>query len=286
MNGRCIGTLASFLVLAFASASPGEYLIYLKGGHYIAADNCTFSLRKEGARDGDAGKDESPEVQVEDCTKGKPEGKIFWSTIDGNFGEVNADDVYAIFGNKNPAPIKSPSGAKPLEDYLITNRGESFVNAKSVEQKEERIHGIKRDHLATMHRRGVTDISPEGEARTRSGEGLCPGEPAEFSVTEVELVGRNLVGVVTNLSKAAWRLKIDVEVHVKGKRLGKFLIDDTNVLAPDDRAPIDEPVPARFLKHVERLTDPEASVRLCYRRVKTGTRQSVSEQSSTTQPGK
>jgi len=247
-------------------------LIYLKGGHYIVVDNCTFSTKHDIGKD--TGKDDEVEREesssYQDCTHGKPEGSIHWSTNDGKFGEVSADDVYAIMGARTLTLRNPPPEKGPLEDYLITNRGESFVGAKAIQEEENQIYGMKRDDLAKINRRSVAEIAPEGQAKSRSGEGLCAGEPAEFSVTETELVGGNLVGVATNLSKTPWKPRIDVVVEVKGKRLGKFQIEDPNILAPNDSTPIDEPVPSRFLKHVERITDPEASVRICYKKVKTG----------------
>jgi hypothetical protein len=269
MKERVATTLTIVLILGFSSAPSAEYLIYLKGGHYIVADNCTFSTHQEsGQRSLNNTEPQEELVLVEDCTKGKPEGRIFWSTIDGKFGEVNADDVYAILGSNTSTPKKPPPAKGPLEDYLITNRGESFVNAKTIQEKEDRVYGMKRDDLAKINRRSVAEIAPEGQAKSRSGEGLCAGEPAEFSVTETELVGGHLVGVVTNLSKTPWKPRIDVVVEVKGKRLGKFQIEDPNMLAPNDNTTIDKSVPPRFLKHLERITDPEASVRICYRKVK------------------
>lgn len=270
MRALSASSIALVFILAVASASHAEYVIYLKGGHYIMADTCTFLARQEIAKEPDA-KRES--VFVEDCTKGKPEGPIFWSTIDGKFGEVDADNVYAIYGTKGTgkkvAPRwTSPLEEHPLEDYIITNRDESFINAKIYQEKDTTVHGLKRDELAKIDRRSVTDIVREGEARTRPGEGLCPGEAAEFSISETELVGSNLVGVVKNLSKAPWKPRFDVEVQVKGKRLGKFEVEDSSVLPQSDSTVIDFPVPARFLKHVERRGDPDAGVRLCYRKVK------------------
>ena len=281
-------SIALVFILAVASGSHAEYLIYLKGGHYIIADTCTFLARQEIAREPDA---ERESGFVEDCTKGKPEGPILWSTVDGRFGEIDADNVYAIYGTKRLEKKIAPRWTvpleeHPLEDYVITNRDESFVNAKIYQEKDTTVYGLKRDELAKIDRRGVTDIVREGEAKTRSGEGLCRGEPAEFSVTETELVGSNLVGVVTNLSKAPWKPRIDVEVQVKGKRLGKFEVEDWSVLPPDDSIVIDFAVPARFLKHIERLADPDASVRICYRKVRTGTRQPVAGQPPTAQPPK
>jgi hypothetical protein len=280
--------MALLFILAVAPASSAEYIIYLKGGHYIIADTCTFLARQEIAREPDA---ERGAGFVEDCTKGKPEGPILWSMVDGRFGEVDADNVYAIYGakrlGKKIAPRWTlPLEEHPLEDYVITNRDESFVNAKIYQEKDTTVYGLKRDELAKIDRRGVSDIVREGEAKARSGEGLCRGEPAEFSVTETELVGSNLVGVVTNLSKAPWKPRIDVEVQVKGRRLGKFEVEDSSILPPDDSILIDFRVPARFLKHVERLSDPDASVRICYRKVRTGARQPVAGQPPTAQPPK
>jgi hypothetical protein len=277
---RLFCALMALLVLAISPAPRAEYLIYLKGGHYIVSDNCTFSTKYDIGED--TGKDDRAEREesapYQDCTQGEPEGRIFWSTIDGKFGEVNADDVYAILGARTLTLKKPPPAKGPLEDYLITNRGESFVNAKIYQERDATVYGVKRDELAKIDRKAVTDIVREGEAKSRSGEGLCPGEPAEFSVTETELVGSNLVGVVTNLSKAPWKPRIDVEVQVKGRRFGKFEVEDSSILPPDDSILIDFPVPARFVKHVERLADPHASVRICYRKVKTGVRQPVAGQ--------
>jgi len=283
-----IASIALLPILAVAPASYAEYVIYLKGGHYIMADTCTFLARQEIAKEPDA---ERESVFVEDCTKGKPEGPILWSTIDGRFGEIDADNVYAIYGTKGLGKKIAPRWTvpleeHPLEDYVITNRDESFVNAKIYQERDTTVYGLKRDELAKIDRRGVTDIVREGEAKTRSGEGLCPGESAEFSVTETELVGSNLIAVVTNLSKAPWKPRIDVEVRVKGRRLGKFEVEDASVLPPDDSTVIDVPVPARFLKHVERVADPDSSVRICYRKVKTGARQPVAGQAPTAQPSK
>jgi len=282
-KGALLRAALTVLVFAIPPTAKAEFLIYLKGGHYIVVDNCTFLSRQDLGESAEGQKEPAP---IRDCTEGKPEGPIYWSTIDGKFGEVNADDVYAIFGSKTLTQKRTLPGQKPLEDYLITNREESIVNAKSVEQKEDAIYGIKRDELAKINRRSVTDIAREGEAKSRSSEGLCAGEPAEFSVTETDLVGGNLVGLVTNLSKTAWQPRIDVEVQVRGKRLGKFAIVDLNVLAPDDSTSIDQPVPPKFLKYLEQVTDPEARVRICYRKVKTGARQPVAGQTPTAQPSK
>lgn len=285
INRRRIGILTLPLLLGLSSTSDAEYLIYLKGGHFIVAEDCTFGARQEVGKAPEA---DERSILTEDCTKGKPEGQIFWSTINGHFGEVNADDVYAIFGTKSLPPIKPVSATMPLEDYLITNRGESFVNAKVVEEKGVEVHGLKRDELIKVNRRGVIEIAPESVAKSRSGEGLCPGEPVEFAVSEIELVEGHLVGAITNLSKEPWRPWIDVEVSVKGRRRGKFQIEDPvvhaplpNVLAPDENTSIDQPVPARLLKELEHLTEAEAGVRLCYRKVKTTRSGPTAEKPST-----
>lgn len=269
----------ALLLLAIPLSVRAEYLIYLKGGHYIVADDCTFSSRQEIEHEGEG---EKELVFVKDCTVGKPEGLIFWSTIDGRFGEIDANNVYAIFGSKGLRGIKPPRPTMPLEDYLITNRDESFMNAKIYEEKDTTVLGFKRDDFARIDRRGLMEIAPEGEAKTRSGEGLCPGETSEFSITETELVGSNLVGVVTNLSKAPWKPLIEVEVRENGRLKGKFRVTDIsteeNVLEAEGSITFDQPVPARFLKYVERVKDPEAGVRLCFRKVRTGARPPVTTQ--------
>lgn len=274
INRRQIRMLTLPLLLGLTSPSDAEYLIYLKGGHFIVADDCTFGTRQKVGKGPEAseqpiGFDKLTTGFVEDCTKGKPEGQLFWSTINGNFGEVSADDVYAVFGTKSIPPIKPSSTTMPLEDYLITNRGESFVNARVVEGKGVDIYGLKRDELTKINRRGLIEIAPERAAKSRSGEGLCPGEAVEFSVSETEIVRDRVIGVVTNLSQSPWEPWFDVEVWVKGRRLGKFQVKDPNVLSPDDHTAIDYLVPDRFLKELERLKDSEAGVRLCYRKVKT-----------------
>lgn len=268
------GLLILLLLSGMTSASHAEYIIYLKGGHFIVADECTFRPAQSAENDPEA--DDQPIEGTEDCTKGKPKGQLFWSTINGNRGEVSADDVYQVFGAQTAPPLKPSSTTMPLEDYLITNRGESFVNAKVMEKQGTEIHGLKRDELAKINRRGLIEIVPEHLAKSRSGEGLCPGEPAEFAISEAEVEKGRLVGVVTNLSKASWRPWIDVEVSVKGKRRGKFQIEDPvvhaplpNVLEPDEHTSIDQPIPERFLKELEQLKNSEAGVRLCYRKVKT-----------------
>src|SRR3990172_10611112 len=301
-NKRCAGAFIIPLLLNFSSASYAEYVIYLKGGHYVAADNCTFLVRRERVKGGDAEKEGATIVQVEDCAKQKPEekleGQIFWSTIDGKFGEVNADEVYYIYGSKELASIAPERKAKPLEDYLITTRGESFVNAKvlfgvgetrvtvrntdpaledyfasiqlkihrswsppkvargrvaivsirilrsgqvgdvavdsssgepvfddsalravhlstplppipplvksdtlplelrfTYQEGEGRVYGLKRDDLANINRRDVTKIVPLADAKSRSGEGLCPGESADFDVIETDCVSGNFVAL-------------------------------------------------------------------------------------------
>jgi hypothetical protein len=264
----------AMLALMIAQTARAEYMIYLKGGHYIVADNCTFSASTQIERaEGEHGKDDGSvkrAIVSEDCTKGKPEGRIFWSTIDGRFGEINADDVYGIFGARTSMPERQPLLKPPLEDYLITTRGESFVNVERYREKGTSVTGHKRDELAKIDRRGIFEIAPEGAAGTRSAEGLCPGELPEFAVTETEAIDGRLIGVITNLSQAPWRPWIDVEVRVKGKRLGKFQVEDSNILSPGTSVVFDEKIPPRFVKEIERAKDPEASVRVCYRRVKAG----------------
>jgi hypothetical protein len=257
-----------------SSASNAEYLIYLKGGHFIVADGCSLSAPRSIADTPERDERVSP---PENCTQEKPqEGRIFWSTINGNVGEVNADDVYAILGAKTVPPGKPSGSTTPLEDYLITNRGQSFVNAKVVEERDVEIYASKRDEPAKVNRRGIIEIVPERLAKGRSGEGLCAGEPIEFAVSEIEIVDGHLLGVITNLSKTAWNPWIDVEVFIRGSRRGKFQIEDQgghaplpNTLKSDESISIDQPVPTRLLKEVERLKDAEAGVRLCYRKIRT-----------------
>ena len=283
MKIRQRGILTLLLILGLSSASDAEYLIYLKGGHYITADNCTFSA-SQGA-DKLSETDAAGSTLVDDCAREKPkEGRIFWSTITGESGQVNADDVYAIVGTTDLLSIKPIGLPMPLEDYLITNRDGSFVNAKTVEQKGMEVYGLKRDEPIEINRRDIIEVAPESVAKSQSGEGLCPGEPAEFGVSEVEIVNGNLVGVVRNLSKNLWRPRIDVEVQVKGRLLGKFQVEDPNVLSLDDSTLIDSPVPVRFLKELERLKDTDAGVRLCYRKVKIPTRESGGPEKASAAP--
>jgi len=282
IRNRHATTLTMALLLGLSSVSDAEYLIYLKGGHFVVADDCTFSTSKGGGKGPEVGEqsigfDKLTTGLVEDCTKGKPKGQIFWSTVNGNFGEVNADDVYAIFGTKSLSTIKPAGPTWPLEDYLITNRGESFVNTKDVpEEDSAEVYGLKRDELITVDRRGVIDVAPERLAKNRSSEGLCPGQKAEFAVSEIELVGDHLLGVITNLSKEPWRPQIEVEIRVKGRRKGKFQVKDPNVLDPFESASFDEQVKVKDIEKLEWLKlffkDPEAGVRLCYRKLQTGTK--------------
>ncbi|MDD5559842.1 hypothetical protein [Candidatus Methylomirabilis sp.] len=272
--------LTLWLLLGLSSASDAEYLIYLKGGHFIVADDCTFPTRQGAEKSPGASEQTTP---VEDCTEGRPNGPIFWSTINGHFGEVNADDVYAIFGTKSPQSIKRLSNTTDLEDYLITNRGESFVNAKIVEEKGVEIHGLKRDDLTKVNRRGVIEIAPERLAKSRSGEGLCPGESIDFAISEVELVEGHLLGAITNLSKEPWLPWIEVEVRVKGRFLGKFEIEDRNVLASGETISMDSATPGRFLKELAQLKNDEAGVRVCYRKVKKATKGLTAEKPSAAQ---
>lgn len=282
-----VGTFALLLLMGLFSAANAEYLIYLKGGHFIVADDCTFSASQGGGNSPEAGEqpigvDERHSDIAKDCTQGKPEGRIFWSTINGNVGEVNPDDVYAIFGAKSLSAIKPSSTTMPLEDYLITNRDESFVNAKVVEERGVEVYGLKRDDPAKVNRRGIIEIAPERLAKGRSGEGLCPGEADEFAINEVEIMDGHLIAVVTNRSKTPWRPWIDVEVSVRGRRQGKFQIEDPvvhaplpNVLAHNESTSIDQSVPARLLKELERIKDADAGVRLCYRKIKTAAESSA-----------
>lgn len=284
ITNRHTTILAITILLGLSSASDAEYFIYLKGGHFIVADDCTFSSSQGIGKGPEAG---AQPIFAEDCTKGKPEGQIFWSTINGYFGELNADDVYTVFGTRGPQPIPPWSTTMPpLEDYLISNRGESFVNAKVIEEKGVEVYGLKRDELTKINRRGVIEIAPESVAKSRSGAGLCPGEPVEFALGEIEIVGNSLIVDVANLSKEPWEPRINVEVRVKGRVLGKFQIRDLDVLPPGGEGFIDSPVPGRFLKQLEQFKDPEAGVRLCYRKVKTATQGPTAEKSSTLQSPK
>jgi hypothetical protein len=271
-----VGTSAVLLMIGLFSVANAEYLIYLKGGHYIVADDCTFSAGSEGGNSSEGGEqpigvDELNSDITGDCTQGKPEGRIFWRTINGNVGEVNADDVYAIFGSKSLPSIKPSGSTMPLEDYLITNRDESFVNAKTLEQTEVDVYALKRDELSKVNRRWVSEITPERLAKSRSGEELCSGEPPEFAVSEVDVVEGHLLGSVTNRSKELWHPELEVEVRVRGRFMGKFEVKDRNALGPNESRSIDAPVDPRFLKELEKLKDADAGVRLCYRKIKTTT---------------
>ncbi|CBE68467.1 MAG: hypothetical protein F9K13_03015 [Candidatus Methylomirabilis oxygeniifera] len=282
-----IGTLAVLLIIGLCSAANAEYLIYLKGGHFIVADDCTLSNSQGGGNSPETGEqpigvDERNSDIAKDCTRGTPKGRIFWSTINGNVGEVSLNDVYAIFGVKSLPALHPSSTTMPLEDYLITNRDDSFVNAKVVEERGVDVYGLKRDDLAKLDRRGIIEIAPERLAKGRSGEGLCPGEPLEFSVAEVQMIDGHLIGVVTNLSKTPWKPWIDVEVTAKGRRRGKFQIEDPvvhaplpNVLAHGESTAIDQSVPVRLLKELERIKDADSGVRLCYRKIKTSAESSA-----------
>lgn len=272
-----ISLLTFPLLFGFSSTSDAEYLIYLKGGHYIVADDCAFSTRHGVGKGHEVseqsiGFDKLTAGLTEDCTKGKPKGSIFWSTINGHFGEVNADDVYAIFGGKGRTPTKPSSTTLPLEDYLITNRGQGFVNSKDLpEEKGSEVQGRKRDEPVTLDRRGVIEIEPERLAKTESGEGLCPKEPNEFAVSETDLVGDHLVGTITNLSKKEWRPEIEIEIKAKGKLKGKFTVEDKNLLEPGEDVTFDHLVREtnhrNFLKDFK---DPNTGIRICFRKVKTG----------------
>ncbi|MCZ7625222.1 MAG: hypothetical protein M5R38_04755 [Candidatus Methylomirabilis sp.] len=88
-------------------------------------------------------------------------------------------------------------------------------------------------------------------------------------MSEVDVVEGHLLGSVTNRSKEAWRAELEVEVRVKGRFLGKFEVKDRNVLDPNESSSIDSPVDPRFLKELTGFKDPDAGVRLCYRKIKT-----------------
>lgn len=276
--------MAMLLIHAGAPPSYAEYIIYLKGGHYIVAESCTFLARREVVNEPDA---ERESGFVEDCTIGEPEGPIFWSTIDGKFGEIDASDIYAIYGGKGLSELKPPRERMPLEDYLITNRTEGFLNAKTYKEQDAAVYGVKRDDLAKLDRRGVTEIAPEGVARRGArGEGLCPGEPPEFTVSDLDLRRDNLIGNVKNLSSTPWKPLFEIEVHLKpsaqlkerAKRsfVGKFKIEESDVLSPGDsrdfdarvRTQLNELVDTKLLEYVKRAVDPEGDVRLCAKKVR------------------
>ena len=264
LNRHFARMLTILLLLSVSPASHAEYLIYLKGGHYIVADNCTFSSRQESVKEGET-KEDSFLVRVEDCTKGKPAGQIFWSTIDGKFGEVNPDDVYYIFGSKNLASIEPQRSAKPLEGYLITNRGESFVNSKVFRENEGRVYGLERDDLANINRRGVTEIVPAADVTSRSGEGLCPGERGEFGVTDTKRPRDHFVGEFKNLSReSCMEVSFEVEVYEGETFIGKFPVKESGAVSPGRSKRFDAPVPTRLAPYVERSGDREGGVRLCY----------------------
>ena len=278
-------------ILAVAPASSAEYIIYLKGGHYIVTDTCTFLARQEVAKEPDA---ENESVYVEDCTKGKPEGPIFWSTIDGKFGEVDADNVYAIYGTKGLGKKVAPRWTLPLkeyplEDYVITNRGESFVNAKIYQERDATVYGVKRDELAKVDRRAITNIAPEGKPLAPRAEGLCVGEPAEFSVTELEVLDGHIGGLVTNLSKSPWKPVFWIEVLVKNRFEGKLLVTDLDELPPNGFTRIYQSVldrDRRLLEYLGRATDPQANVKPCSKKVKEVARRPASGQPTPQEPPK
>ncbi len=272
-NKRCAGAFIIPLLLNFSSASYAEYVIYLKGGHYVAADNCTFLVRRERVQGGDAEKEGATIVQVEDCAKQKPEekleGRIFWSTIDGKSGELNAEDVYYIYGSKNLASITPLRPAKPLEDYLIVNRGDSFINAKVVSESEGRVYGVKRDDLADINRRGVTEIVPLADAKSRSGEGLCPGESAEFDVIDTDCVSGNFVGLFKNLSRelcmeATFEVEIKVDEHFRGK----FEVKESGAVSPGGSKHFSKDVTRNQCESIRGSKNKEGGVQLCWRNIR------------------
>lgn len=269
MRGRYSGILAMILVAGGSSPSHAEYLIYLKGGHYIAADNCTYLGHQDRVDEGDAEKEEAVVVQVEDCAKGKPEGRLFWSTLDGKFGEVNADDVYYILGSKALAPIAPHRQAKALEDYLIVNRGESFINAKAVSEGDGRVYALKRDVLANINRRDIAVIVPEADVKIRSGDGLCPGERAEFGVArEPRISGGHFVGVFKNLAKeACMEATFEVQIYEQGAFKGNFEVTTRGSVRPGSIKRFDVKVPADYQDLIAKSLNREAGIQLCYTKV-------------------
>jgi TonB family protein len=364
------------LILAVAQASSAEYIIYLKGGHYVAADNCTFLVRRERVKGGDAEKEGATIVQVEDCAKQKPEekleGQIFWSTIDGKFGEVNADEVYYIYGSKELASIAPERKAKPLEDYLITTRGESFVNAKvlfgvgetrvtvrntdpaledyfasiqlkidrswsppkvargrvaivsirilrsgqvrdvavdsssgepvfddsalravdlstplpplpplvksdtlplelrfTYQEGEGRVYGLKRDDLANINRRDVTEIVPLADAKSRSGEGLCPGEGAEFDVVDTNCVSGNFIGLFKNLSReSCMEATFEVEIKVNENFRDKFEVKESGAVSPGGSRHFSKDITRNQCESIRGSKNKEGGVQLCWRKIR------------------
>jgi hypothetical protein len=292
INRRQIQIPTLLLLLGLSSASEAEYLIYLKGGHFIVAENCTFGPRQEVGKAPEA---DERSILTEDCTNGKPKGQIFLSTINGPFGEVNADDVYAIFGTKSLPSIKPARATMPLEDYLITNRGQSFVNSKDVpEEKGPEVYGRKRDELIKVDRRGITEIDPEGKKPGARAKGLCLGEQAEFSVTEMELFGDYFNAVVTNLSPKEWKLQFHLWVQEKAGRKWKdrrsFPVSEDYILPPHGKNPVSVPLrtyPAgeskisessvdlqlvALLKRALDLEEPDPKLKVCARKWKLETR--------------
>lgn len=271
-----IGTSAILLLMGLFSAANAEYLIYLKGGHYIVADECTISSDLEDRKDLKV-----CEQVTSECKLAK--GRISWTVSNRNNeiagavntikGEVECDDVYAIFGGKGLKPIKLPGTTLPLEDYLIANRSQGFVNSKDLpEEMGSEVHGRKRDKPVTLDRRSVFEIAPERLATTESGEGLCPKEPNEFTVRDIDLVGDHLVGVITNLSQTEWRPEVEVEIKAKGRLKGKFTIEDKNLLGPGEDVSFDRAiggVESQHLKYLQDLKDPNTGIRICFRKVKT-----------------
>jgi hypothetical protein len=261
-------SIVMLLALGIISVSHAEYVIYLKGGHYIVADACTYVTRQELAKEPDS---EREKIFIEDCTKGNPEGPIYWSTIDGRFGEIDADNVYLIFGSKNLPSIKPTRKTRPFEDYLITNRGESFVNAKIFEdfkEEDRRIFTLKRDELSNIYRRGIRQIVPEADVISRSGEGLCPGERAEFDVNDTKPFDDQFIGTFTNLSRGScMEVSIEVEVSQGGEFKGTFPIKVSGAVPPNGTKRFSVPIDKSVKKYVEQFLDREAGIQLCYRKV-------------------
>jgi len=273
MKGYCAVALTIVLALGFSPASHAEYLIYLKGGHYIVADKCTFSARGERRQEVDREKENATIAHVKDCAKleheQKPEGQIFWSTIDGKFGEINADEVYYIYGGKELVPIVPHREAKPLEDYLIINRGDSFINAKTVSEREGRVYGVQREDIANVNRRAVTEIIPAADVASRSGEDLCRGQSG-FAVSETLMNHDHFLGTFTNLSRdACTEASFAVEVTDRGVFFGKFPVKDATVVRQGTSIRFDASIEDRFRDAMERWSKDKknSGVHVCYSKV-------------------
>lgn len=279
------------LLLVLASSSDAKYLIYLKGGHFIVADGCNFSTNQWV---GKLCETDVESIPVEDCTREKKprEGRIYWCAINEDSGEVNADDVYDILGTKSHPPIDPLRATMSLEDYLITNRGQGFVNSKDVPKEEgPNVSGRKRDELMKVNRRGVTGIDPEGLESLARAEGLCPGEPAEFSVTEMELYGDFLNFHLKNLLPNEWKptfyLWVREQVQEKWKDRRRSLNIEIDLLPPDGDAPVSVRVEDQqllgLLRHALNPDVPDPKLQVCARKVRTATTGATAEKPPTVQ---